>query len=262
MARGRKEKQVDGQMCMFDFCTDASNYVVQANTLIGGRQALKLNSAKLIRAAIMQVVREDEELKPYVITIKEFAELLQVDGSNLYKFADEITDDIIKNPVYIREEGAGTSVKWIKIPWVSRCEYNSDMGIALKLNEELKPFLINLKEHYTQYTLQEVLAMKSVYAIRVFEMLQSKIMSRVLPKEGVSVRISVQEIRECCGCEDKYAEFKNLRAKVLDKAKEEINRVTVFRVSYSYIKQKRSVIAIEFHVNMFYNVNPNHKDRL
>ena len=73
----RGNKQIDGQIS-FDFCIDTRNYVVQANSLIGGKQALKLNSAKLIRSAIMQVVREDEELKPYVITIKELSELLGV----------------------------------------------------------------------------------------------------------------------------------------------------------------------------------------
>jgi len=253
MARGSKLKQIDGQLCLFDFCTDASNYVVQANTLIGGRQALKLNSAKLIRAAIMQVVKEDAELKPYIITIKKFASLLQIDESNVYKFADEITNDIIRNPVYIKKVD-GRNIKWIKIPWVTKCEYNSDMGIAIKLNEELKPFLINLKEHYTQYTLQEVLAMKSVYAIRIFEIIQSRIMSKILPKEGTEIEISVKEIRECCDCEDKYAEFKNLKVKVLDKAKNEINRVTMYRLDYSYIKNGRSVVAIKFHVNMCYHV--------
>ncbi|WP_304819016.1 replication initiation protein [uncultured Clostridium sp.] len=248
----RGHKQVNGQIS-FDFCIDARNYVVQANNLIGGKQALKLNSAKLIRSAIMQVVREDEELKPYIITIKDLSELLGVPASNIYRDVDEITDDIIKNPVYIREEKNGKTIDFIKIPWVTRCEYKSDVGIALKLNEELKPFLINLKEHYTQYTLQEVLAMKSVYGIRIFEMLQSKIMSRVLPKNGIVVLMSVQEIRECCDCEDKYPAFGNFRDKVIDKAVKEINRVTMFKVVYSYIKKARSVVEIKFDINMRYH---------
>lgn len=252
MARGKKARQLDGQLCLFNFCTDSSNYVVQANSLIGGRQALKLNSAKLVRAAIMQVVKEDVELKPYIITIKEFASLLQIDESNVYKFADDITNDIIRNPIYIKKID-GKNVKWIKIPWVTRCEYNSDMGIAIKLNEELKPFLINLKEHYTQYTLQEVLVMKSVYAIRIFEMIQSKIMSRLLPKDGIDVEISIQEIKECCDCIDKYSTFSNFKVKVLDKAKDEINRATMYRMNYSYIKNGKSVVAIKFHVNMCYH---------
>ena len=181
------------------------------------------------------------------------SELLGVPASNIYRDVDEITDDIIKNPVYIREERNGKTIDFIKIPWVTRCEYKSDVGIALKLNEELKPFLINLKEHYTQYTLQEVLAMKSVYGIRIFEMLQSKIMSRVLPKDGITVILSVQEIRECCDCEDKYPAFGNFRDKVIDKAVKEINRVTMFKVVYSYIKKARSVVEIKFDINMRYH---------
>ena len=97
---GRGKKVIDGQLS-FDFSLDKDNYVVQANDLIGGKQALKLNSAKLIRAAIMQIVPEDDELKPYVVSSKEIAELLGVSESNLYRDIDDITDDIIKNPVFI-----------------------------------------------------------------------------------------------------------------------------------------------------------------
>lgn len=201
----------------------------------------------------MQVVRDDEELKPYIITIKELAELLGISASNVYRDVEEITDDIIKNPVYVKKQIVGKPVRWIKIPWVSKCEYSSDVGIAIKLNEELKPFLINLKEHYTQYTLQEVLTMKSVYAIRIFEVLQSKMMSRMLPKDGLDVEISVQEIREICDCGEKYPAFGNFKEKVIDRAVSEINRVTMYRVDYSYRKKSRSVVAIIFHVNMMYH---------
>ena len=72
MARGKK--QVEGQLS-FNFSLDTGNYVVQANDLIGGKQSLKLNSAKLVRAAIMQIIPEDEVLKPYIITIKELSEI-------------------------------------------------------------------------------------------------------------------------------------------------------------------------------------------
>ena len=250
MARGRK--QIEGQLS-FDFCLDTRNYVVQANNLIGGKQALKLNSAKLIRAAIMQIVPEDAELESYIITIKDLAELLGVPASNIYRDIEEITDDIIKNPVYVREEKAGKTIRFIKMPWVTRCEYKADAGVALKLNGDLKPFLVNLKEHYTQYTLDSVLAMKSVYAIRIYELIQSKIISRTLPKDGAEIEISVQEIRECCNCEDRYPAFANFRDKVIDKAVNEINRVTLYRVGYSYTKKGRAVVGIVFHLNMCYH---------
>lgn len=250
MARGKK--QIEGQLS-FDFCLDTRNYVCQANSLVGGKQALKLNSAKLIRAAIMQVVRDDEELKPYIITISELAELLNVPKSNIYRDIDDITDDILNNPVYIREE-VGKKVRWIKIPWVTRCEYNSDIGVAIKLNDELKPFLINLKDHYTQYTLDSILVMKSVYAIRIYELLQSEIMTRILPRAGTDIELSVETLKECCGCESKaYNTFSNFRNRVIDIAVKEINEKTLYTLSYDYVKKGKSVIGLIFHINMKYH---------
>ena len=99
---GRGKKEIEGQLS-FDFTLNSNNYVCQANTLISGRQALKLNSAKLIRAAIMQIKYDDTELKPYVITIAELSELLGISKSNIYRDIDEITDDIINNPVFIKK---------------------------------------------------------------------------------------------------------------------------------------------------------------
>ena len=250
MARGKK--QIEGQLS-FDFCLDTRNYVCQANSLVGGKQALKLNSAKLIRAAIMQVVRDDEELKPYIITISELAELLNVPKSNIYRDIDDITDDILNNPVYIREE-VGKKVRWIKIAWVTRCEYNSDIGVAIKLNDELKPFLINLKDHYTQYTLDSILVMKSVYAIRIYELLQSEIMTRILPRAGTDIELSVETLKECCGCESKaYNTFSNFRNRVIDIAVKEINEKTLYTLSYDYVKKGKSVIGLIFHINMKYH---------
>ena len=249
---GRGGKQIEGQLS-FDFCLDTRNYVCQANNLIGGKQALKLNSAKLIRAAIMQVVRDDEELKPYVITIAELAELLNVPKSNIYRDIDDITEDILNNPVYIKEE-VGKKVRWIKIPWVTRCEYNSDIGVALKLNDELKPFLINLKEHYTQYTLDSILVMKSVYAIRLYELLQSKIMTRILPITGTDIELSVEALKEYCGCESNaYNTFSNFRNRVIDIAVKEIIEKTLYTLSYDYVKKGRSVVGLIFHINMKYH---------
>lgn len=245
MARGKK--QIEGQLS-FKMCLDNTNYVVQANSLITGKQSLKLNSAKLIRAAIMQVVWEDQELKPYVITINELAKLLKVSSSNLYRDIDKLTDDILNNPVLIKTE-TSRKTSWIKIPWVTRCEYQSDVGIAIKLNDELKPFLINLKERYTQYTFDNINSMKSVYSIRIMEMILEKIMIKFIPKEGLNIKLSVREIREACDCEDTLERFSQLKSRVIDTAVREINELTMYSLSYTYEKEGRTIVGIVFHIN-------------
>ena len=249
---GHNEKQVEGQL-MFDFCLDKRNYVCQANSLVGGKQALKLNSAKIIRSAIMQIVRDDVELKPYIITIPEIAELLNISASNIYRDINSITDDIMNNPVFIKRV-SGKNVSWVKIPWCSRCEYNSDIGLMIKLNEELKPFLINLQGNYTQYALESILTMKSVYSVRIFELLQSKIMTKLLPKEGVFIDISLEELKAACDCDsDAYNKFANFKMRVLEVAKKDINGKTNYVMDYEYIKKNRKVVAIRFFLNMNYH---------
>lgn len=249
MARGTK--QIPGQMTI-EMCIDRNNYVVQANDLIGGRQALRLNSAKLIRAAVMQIKPDDRDIKPYLITIKQMSELLDIPVDNLYRDIDGITNDIIANPVFIKSV-EGKRTKWVKIPWVEFCQYDSDVGISMQLNQRLMPFLIALQEHYTQYSFENILAMKSVYAIRIFEMIQAKIMPKVLPREGIDIILTVEEIIDGCELKDTYRRISNLKNRVLDVAVKEINRVTLYDVEYNNIKNGRKVNAFDFHVNMKYH---------
>lgn len=251
MARGHK--QIEGQLT-FDFCVDTEKYVVQANEMVGGKQALNLNSAKLIRAAIMQIEAEDTELKPYIMSIPELSELLGVPRSNLYRDVNKITDNIISNPIFIKNK-SGKKIAWVKIPWVQRCEYVSDVGIAIKLNDELKPYLLQLKGQYTQYTLDSILSMKSVYAIRIFELLLEKIKrgNRVLPKDGCYTEMSVQYLRERCSCEDKYVRYSQFKSRVIDTAVKEINEKTSYYVEYSEKKKGHSVDSIVLHINSSYH---------
>ena len=251
----KKPLQTGEDLCFFEFSTNTSNYVVQSNTLICGKQSLKINSMKIIRAAIMQVVRDDVDLKPYIISIQDIAKLLNISSSNLYRDIDQITDDIMKNPVHVRQT-SGSKTRWVKIPWVKRCEYNSDRGLLIKLNEELKPYLINLREYYAQYPYELIVNMKSSYAIRIFELLQSKIMIKQMPLEGLHIIISMKELRETCSCENRLLEFSNFRIKVLEKSKEEIEKNTSYVLKYAYIKQGRQVTGIDFYINISYHMGP------
>ena len=100
MARGNRPiSEIDSKLVISEFLPDVSLPVVQSYALINGKQSLKLNSAKLVRAAIMQLEKGDSGFKPYIITVKEISQMLNISASNTYRDIDSITDDIIKNPV-------------------------------------------------------------------------------------------------------------------------------------------------------------------
>lgn len=241
--------ELDGQLC-FDLSTKTDQFVVQANELLEGKQNLKLNSAKIMRSLIMQIKPEDDDLKSYLISVPDLAKLLKISSANIYRDIDEITDDILKNHVAIKDPIKG---RFIKIQWVSACAYEKGIGLAIKINPLLKPFLLNLRNHYTQYQLEEVLAMKSVYAIRIYELLQKEKMVRVLPKNGIDLILTIQQIREACDCEDKYERFSQLKSRVIEVAIREIERTTNYEVNYEYIKKGKSIEALKFHINMNYH---------
>lgn len=254
MAKKKETKQLDGQISIFDFCVDSSNYVTQSNEIIKGKQSLSLNAAKLLRSAIMQIKPSDTELNQYVLSVSKLANLLNVTRQDVHKNILAITQEISEHPLFLKE-GAGDKARWVIIPWVSICKYDPEIGILIQLNEHLKPLLLNLikQGNYTQYMLDTILTMKSVYAIRLFELIQSQINIKAMPKTGCRVPLKVDEIREACDCTDKFLNFSSFREKVIDKAVKEINEKTIYKLTYMDIRNGKSINGFLFEINMFYH---------
>ena len=152
-----------------------------------------------------------------------------------------------------RPEARGFSHVRFTIQWVTACAYEKGVGLAVKMNPLLKPFLLGLQERYTQYQLENILAMKSVYAIRIYELLMKEQMTRFIPADGVSVILAIKTIREACDCETKYEKISQFKSKVIDIAVKEICRCTSYTVSYECLKKGRSIEAFRFHLNSKYN---------
>lgn len=86
---------------------------------------------------------------------------------------------------------------------------------------------------------------KNIYGLRIFELILSKIYTPI-PNEGTSVEISLEEIRICCDCEDKYDKIGMLKVRVIDKAKDEICNSTIFDVDYTEITVSKKLLVFVF----------------
>ena len=221
--------------------------------MINGRQSVGLSAAKILRAVIMQVKPTDKELKAYHIPIGQLATMIGANRSTLTHDIDRITDEILMNPICIKEYDATTKeYRFIKIPWLELCAYTSKSGLALKLNEQLKPYVLQLSKQYTQYILQDVLQMKSVYGVRVYELLISRIQDPILPKEGLCIEIDLPTIRTATDTEKRYLQFNDLKKRVIDPAESEILRCTTYKVTHEYVKTGKKIVAIKFFITMQY----------
>lgn len=250
----KKDKQIEGQLDIFDFCTRPDYEVVQANRVISGKQALGINSAKLLRSAIMQIKPEDTKLKDYVVSLADLAKMFGVSRQDLNQNVETMVDDILKKPLMLKEEN-GNNVKWVKYPWVAYCAYDSEKGLTIRLNDCLKSLLLQLKEHYTQYRLEDILTMRSVYSIRIFELIQARIYEKTIPKKGVDVTLTVDEIRQACDIVDRYKAYSSFKNKVVLVALKEIHEKTFYDVTYLELYEKKKIVAYTFHVTTNYMKN-------
>ena len=228
-----------------EMCLNDENYVVMSNDLIKGKSNLSLNELKLLRLTIMQIIKNDTDFMTYQINISELAKLLDITSPSIYRDVDEMTTHLLQEIVYVGD--GNPKHKYKKFQWCSYCEYDNGI-VTIRLHDNLKPYLLELKEHYTQYVLQDILILKTVYAVRMYELIVEELRTQVYADKTATVELSLDSIRKATNTEDKYEQTAMLKVRVIDSAIAEINEKLGYRITYVPIKKSRKIVGYRFTV--------------
>ena len=127
----------------------------------------------------------------------------------------------------------------------SREETEEDGGEAGWIEWEFTPDarkMIQASETYAVLNRQAVLGFRSNYALRLYELGALRLHRRQATWRG-----DMAALRAALGIPPEvYTDFAQLRRKVLEKAKAEIDQLAHFRVEWREIRQGRTVAEIEF----------------
>lgn len=147
-------------------------YVVTANDLIKGRQKMSLREAQLLYIAMSQVVKEDKEFKTYTVPVTQLASFMGMSGNSLYRDLEHVCTDLLKRVVkiQIKDDQDPQERKWKAFQWISCASYENGK-LTIKLNDELKPFLIDLVSRYSQILLGALCSFRSYYTARLYQLL-------------------------------------------------------------------------------------------
>ena len=233
---------------------DARNWmVVKRNDLImKSRFNLSLQQQKIVLYLISQITPYDEEFKKLEFSISDFCKVCGMDetsGKNYKNLKDSIKD-IADQSVWVdMGDGKETLIRWIEKPYI-----NKQKGtIQIRLDEDLKPYLLQLKSNYTQYELFWTLRFRSKYSVRLFELVNSIHYHDLETYERI---FTLDELRLHLGLYDEknkkqqlYKTYNAFKTRVLDPACEEINNYSNKNVSYVPIKNGRSVEKIRLIVS-------------
>ena len=116
------------------------------------------------------------------------------------------------------------------------------------LSNQIAPYLLQLNAWFTQYQLKNILAMKSFYSIRLYELLKLTIGED--RKKKMEYTFSIQALREYLECENKFKQIIELKKKVLDIAIRDISEYSEYNCTYECKKTSRSITDIIFYLEL------------
>ena len=224
---------------------DKNYLVTKANTLITANYDLSLQEQKLILTLASMVQPTDEEFKEYEFKIKDFMELLGIETQTKYTEIPKITKELMKKVFEIKE---GKDI--IQLSWLSSARYKTGEGLViLKFDSSLKPYMLQLKELYTSYKLENILSLKSKYSLRLFELLKSNEYKKIW-------KIELEELKKLLGATEKsYSIYQNVKNRIILKAQKELKEKTDICFDFEEIKTGRKVTSIKFFIKSNKRVN-------
>jgi plasmid replication initiation protein len=225
------------------------HFTVMANDIIKGKQDMTLQQARIIRLLVTQVVKQDNDLKTYAFRITDLARFLGIDSSNLYKDIQKFCSDLLDLKVYV---GTGNPKEpWRIFQWIQLSQYDGNGNLTLMLSNQIKEYVVELDKWFTQYQLGNILAMKSFYSIRLYELI--KCQDGISRAEKDFHEFTFKYLREFFCCEKKYSLNKDFKKNVIELAIREINDNSDIRiVPVEYIKTSRTITAVRFYVHPNY----------
>lgn len=212
------------------------------NRIIEAQYKLSVHQQRVVYSILEMIHPADEDFRHYHISLADIAKRFGLESSNsLYEQMQEAIADLVTKKLVMME---GEDI--VVMAWLSYARYRKGSSmLEISFHKDLKPYLLHLKSHFTQYNLTSVVRFKSSYSIRVYELLK---MNEYLGRGGRFYRdFSLDTLRKYLQIEQgTYENFKDFRIRVIETAIKEINDYSdISIVSVEYIKTGRAVTDVK-----------------
>lgn len=226
----------------------ANNLVVKTNRLNSALQHLSLPELRIIQLAIIDARETGTGLTtetPLRIDASRYAEAFGTTRQNGYILMKQSEETLFNRRFsYTDDDG-----KVVKSRWIQQVRYLDNEG-AIEIVFTLAVVkgisrIDGAEEFFTQYLLEQTAQLKSVYSVRLYELLVQWKTAGKTPLFALAV------FREQMGLEEgEYERMGNFKSRVLDVAVAEVNEKTDLTVAYSQEKKGRIVSGFKFTVKV------------
>ncbi len=217
---------------------DEEDIVVKANQLIRGRINWTKLEHRVVAMLVAQLKKEDKSFEMQRVHISDLMDMAQVSSRDIYDRAEEVCRKLLNQKVHVRTSTDDGRRVYQGYNCLSTCRYVEGSGyIEAKFNDDMKPFLLQLKRQFTMYRLQNFMRLSSQHSMRMYELIKMR--------EGLRhLCLSVEELREVLCCEHTYDRFSDFKRYVLERARTEIADTCDIYFTYKVERDGRTPVRV------------------
>jgi plasmid replication initiation protein len=134
------------------------NMVVKSNKLVNGKYNLKTIDHKMMLTLCSLISSKDDDFIEVTLTVDEMADLFNIkrnDKYELYRILSKECKKLLGATIEYDESTEKGKRKWKGMTIFSTMQYDEGKGqVKMKFNEDMKEFLLDIKETYTKFKLR------------------------------------------------------------------------------------------------------------
>ena len=133
--------------------------------------------------------------------------------------------------------------------FIEKPEIDKKRGeITVRLDKDMKPYLLQLKKNYTTFELLYTLRFKHKASPRLYELLKAHHFDNMKPYVYV---VPIDDLRVLLNTDtESYKQYKQFYAKILKPSLQEINEQTDINIAYKPRRTGRAITHAEFTIEM------------
>lgn len=221
------------------------NLITQDNSLINASYTLDLIEKRLILLAIARSRKTGKGItaKDHLeIYASDYAECFNVERQASYMALKTATESLFNRYFTYESLTKKGNLSVHKSRWTADIAYvENESKVKLVFSPSVVPFITDLEKRFTSYFLDDISALTSIYAIRLYELIISWRSTHKTPV------FELLELREKLGIvENEYQHMSNFKKRVLDIAISQINDHTNICVRYEQHKRGRKITGFSF----------------
>jgi plasmid replication initiation protein len=211
--------------------------VVKSNELIQKRtHMLSVQEQKILLFLISQLKPDQKEFEYQTFDLIDFCDVCGIDHENGKNYINlrKAIKTLSDKSMWVIGNDTDTLMRWVTGAQIEK----RNGKIKIRFDEEMKPFLLELKNRYTQFDLIYTLGMKSKYSVRLYEILKS------YERTNEPVSFTLERFKELVGAE--YGRWVDIKRRIIEPAIKEINRLSDLSVTYTTKTKGKGVIGVTF----------------